>query len=93
MKMFKVCGTCIENLNTINYPSGKLAKESDSFKKCPMKPTCSGQPERSKREDSKCAMRCAFHGCCMEPYICEKHSDCVIEMRCSEHCGNTVRGK
>lgn len=54
------------------------------------------QPERSKREDShKCSCTaCKFN---------LKHADlCPLvnftmqescEMRCSEHCGNTVRGK
>ena len=53
MNMFKVCSTCLDNLHTITYPSFKLSKDANKLEKCPMNPTCSGQPERIKREDAE----------------------------------------
>jgi hypothetical protein len=50
------------------------------------------QPERSKREDSNCFMDCKRSMCDgWDNCICGDHIHCKIEMRCSEHCGNTVR--
>lgn len=49
MKMFRVCRVCVDNLNTINYPSKKLAKDTNKLVKCPMVPTCAGQPSRIKK--------------------------------------------
>ncbi len=48
--------------------------------------------ERSKREDSNCALNCEDM-CCKdyENLRCINHNKCKLEMRCSEHCGNTVR--
>jgi hypothetical protein len=53
MKMFKVCRICLDNINIINYPSFKLITTANQFKKCPMKPTCSGQPERLSEKTVK----------------------------------------
>ena len=54
------------------------------------------QPERSKREDLKCD-NCKIprvFNCCGYPHkndeSCDEYN---FKMRCSEHCGNTVRGK
>jgi hypothetical protein len=50
------------------------------------------RPERSKREDSNCFMDCQRAMCDgWDNCICGDHINCNIEMRCSEHCGNTVR--
>ena len=64
------------------------------------------QPERSKREDLDCCIRleqlenlkATFHNefCHSEHYEGCNLIDVLInesKMRCSEHCGNTVRGK
>jgi len=52
------------------------------------------QPERSKREDSDCVLNCEDYSCTYYPDACNSHSKiCKLEMRCSEHCGNTVRDK
>lgn len=60
------------------------------------------QPDRSKREESKCT-RCRLFGWAkeksQESYIEQLeqqiesgfHLSCTCDMRCSEHCGNTVR--
>lgn len=68
----------------------------DIFPEYPSRPyiPCNCQPERSKREDSNCFMNCQRAMC--DPWdkcICGDHINCNIEMRCSEHCGNTVRDK
>jgi hypothetical protein len=55
------------------------------------------QPERSKREDSNAEFLCdpensqgnTTKHCCMSVEKAKK----ILEMRCSEHCGNTVRDK
>lgn len=51
MKMFKVCRVCLDNINVINYPSMKLHTSANQFRKCPLVPSCSGQPERVKEKD------------------------------------------
>ena len=57
----------------------------------------SSQPERSKREDFVCDHECkwihlglAHKDGCTDP---ETDGECKTKMRCSEHCGNTVRDK
>lgn len=59
------------------------------------------QPERSKRDDLQHTSDCHIwikHNC-WHPYksFCEYKEDCDLivgcRMRCSEHCGNTVRDK
>lgn len=56
---------------------------------------CNNQPERSKREDSHTSecIPVILHDCCMADCVvdgkCSVKKKC--EMRCSEHCGNTVR--
>ena len=54
------------------------------------------QPERSKREDCKLDMNERICNCYMN-YNCScptiKEALEYIQMRCSEHCGNTMRDK
>ena len=55
------------------------------------------QPERSKREDFVCNHKCkwlhiswAWKDGCTDP---DTRGECKTKMRCSEHCGNTMRDK
>lgn len=65
--------------NNINYTTTELNRQDR---------------ERSKREDSDCVLNCNDYSCAYYPDMCDHHKKiCKLEMRCSEHCGNTVRGK
>ncbi len=54
---------------------------------CQCDPYCD-QPERSKREDSVPVVNIDF-----DKQADHLYKACSTEMRCSEHCGNTVRDK
>jgi len=53
------------------------------------------QPERSKREDLEFCSDCENIKVDMEHYLPTKYHEYLVysKMRCSEHCGNTVRDK
>ncbi len=94
MKTFKVCGDCIKDLRILRWD---LESKSSEFIRpaqrtttlCQNMPRCFDQPERSKREE--------VCSCMKIPHVAADcwNTGCGKEhiMRCSEHCGNTVRDK
>ena len=107
MKMFKVCSECIYDLQRVRRQSENgwkqnLGASTIPWINCKNKPRCFDQPERSKREDLKCnncKIPRVFNCCWSNDGINWQHKndescdEYNFKMRCSEHCGNTVRDK
>ena len=106
MKMFKVCSECIYDLQRVRRQSENgwnqnLGASTIPWINCKNKPRCFDQPERSKREDlcfGKISQRLedsiyADGGNLIADLDILRGLVSELKMRCSEHCGNTVRAK
>ncbi len=79
---------CYESVDGKLFLSADCEKEIIEVSLCPL---CRFQPERSKREEARDYTNCEWNAeLTYDPGCNSKHP---LAMRCSEHCGNTVRDK